>query len=178
MIHKQVCIPTSAGFKASEVSRALRRGFTLIELLVVMAIIAILAGLLLPAVQRARESANRISCANNLKQIGLAMHAYHNSYRALPASRYSTAGATWAVMIMPYLEQKGLFDLWTLSAAYDQQSDTARLTPMPIYFCPSRARGSIGFPSVSGDPPDGPVNVPGALGDYACNLGTTGMDFT
>jgi prepilin-type N-terminal cleavage/methylation domain-containing protein len=155
-----------------------RRGFTLIELLVVIAIIAILVGMLLPAVQRARESANRISCANNLKQIGLAMHAYHNTNRALPPSRFDLQGATWAVLIMPYLEQKDLFNAWTLSATYYQQNDTARLTALSIYFCPSRPRVSMGSPSIAGDPPNGPGNVPGALGDYACNVGTTGMDHT
>jgi prepilin-type N-terminal cleavage/methylation domain-containing protein len=156
-------------------SRA-RPGFTLIELLVVIAIIAILVGLMMPAVQAAREAANRTVCLNNLKQIGLAMHLYHNTHQALPPSRFDSDGMTWAVFIMPYLEQKDLYNAWTPNGSYYDQNDTARLTAMKIYFCPSRARGEYWTPSISGDPPNGPGNVPGALGDYACNAGTTGMD--
>src|SRR5579884_2617064 len=87
-----------------------RHGFSLIELLVVIAIIAVLAGLLLPAVQSARESAARTQCANNLKQIGLAMHLYHDSHKQLPPSRRRLAeGQSWAWMILPHLEQESLY---------------------------------------------------------------------
>ncbi len=114
-----------------------RRAFTLIELLVVISIISVLIGLLLPAVQRARETANRISCANNLKQIGLAMHMYHNDNERLPTTRggglsviYNPelidtrpfgGGATWAVQIMPYLEQSNLYNRWNFSKDYFYQ---------------------------------------------------------
>src|SRR5437879_1388776 len=91
----------------------LRRGFTLIELLVVIAIIAVLVGLLLPAVQKVRESANRTQCANNLKQIGLAFHNYHDAYSALPPARLDyDGGVSWAVLIMPFIEQGSAYNQW------------------------------------------------------------------
>src|SRR5215204_2912397 len=100
-----------------------RSGFTLIELLVVIAIVAVLIALLVPAVQKVRESAARIQCANNLKQLGLAAHAYHDVKRALPpdwiAPNVGTVVnpdgfATWAVLLLPYIEQEPQFRLWNL----------------------------------------------------------------
>jgi prepilin-type N-terminal cleavage/methylation domain-containing protein len=158
-----------------------RRGFTLIELLVVVAIIALLVGLILPAVQRTREAAARAVCENNLHQIGLAMHQYHDTHDTLPAAQYSPQGATWAVLIMPFMEQGELYNQWDLQKTYYQQTDVARLGLLPNYFCPSR-RSHLDPPqaSVAGDfpsngPPNAP-NVPGALCDYAVSLGPKGLD--
>jgi prepilin-type N-terminal cleavage/methylation domain-containing protein len=93
-----------------------KRAFTLIELLVVIAIIAVLIALLLPAVQQAREAARRTQCKNNLKQIGLALHSYHDTYNRFPGNGMQTGwGHNWIVSILPFADQAPLYNLWQFS---------------------------------------------------------------
>ena len=113
-------------------------GFTLIELLVVIAIIGVLIGLLVPAVQKVREAANRITCTNNRKEIGLAFHNFHDSQNAFPSCDLGDNWPTWAVLIMPYIEQEALFKKWVVAARYYNQSPDAG-ADLPGYHCPSRS---------------------------------------
>jgi prepilin-type N-terminal cleavage/methylation domain-containing protein/prepilin-type processing-associated H-X9-DG protein len=132
------------------VSKKLRpsRGFTLIELLVVIAIIGVLVALLLPAVQQAREAARRTQCKNNLKQIGLALHNYHDAQLIFPQAQYIDPGAInsqwgWSVMILPYIDQAPLFNQLNVGPGLFEQAanDPARLalltTPLSFFLCPS-----------------------------------------
>src|SRR5262245_7915165 len=96
--------------------RKWRDGFTLIELLVVIAIIGVLIALLLPAVQKVREAANRTTCANNLHQLGLAVHNFHDTHKALPPMDMGDNFVSWAVVIMPYIEQDNVYRKWNIAA--------------------------------------------------------------
>src|SRR5205814_3559623 len=136
----------------------------------VIAIIAILIGLLLPAVQKVREAASRAKCQNNLKQIGLAIHNYHDANKLMPPSRLGPQYASWCVLILPFLEQDALYRQWDLTKTYYQQPSAAQTTAVSLYFCPTRRSPpmvSTQFEVSSSGVPDGQEH-PGALGDSAC----------
>jgi type II secretory pathway pseudopilin PulG len=138
--------------------------------LVVIAIIGILVALLLPAVNAAREAARRTQCINNLKNIGLAMHNFHGSYRHLPNSRRRCDWITWAAEIWPFIEEGDVRDLWDPTVSYYGQAEAARTYQVAIYLCPTRRQTPA--VSLSGDSDtNGSPHFPGALGDYACNIG-------
>lgn len=136
--------------------RALR-GFTLVELLVVIAIIGILVGLLLPAVQSAREAARRMNCQNNLKQLALACHNFHDTYRKFPAGGLPptvTSGSQFSALtqLLPFIEQNNVYNLIDLRVPVQHSANaTARDTVISTFTCPSESRAnpmpSLGAPT-------------------------------
>lgn len=140
-----------------------RRGITLIELLVVIAIIGTLLGLLLSAVQRARWSALRVQCLNNLKQIGLALHGYHNAYATFPPGCGYRNGAdpypymSWQTRLLPFIEQQNLWK--QTQQAFEQDRWFEKVPPhvgfktvMPLYVCPADPRSREGISVLKAGP--------------------------
>jgi len=152
------------------------RGFTLIELLVVISIIGVLIALLLPAVQAAREAARRVQCTNNLKQIGLAFHNYHDAHSTLPPGYtyllgYSTGGFGWASMILPYMEQTPVFNAINFNLpAWSSQNSTACTQSLNSYQCPTDYTVTKGYLEREG--------FRYAKSSYVACFGPTDMDLT
>lgn len=149
-----------------------RRGFTLVELLVVIAIIGVLIALLLPAVQQAREAARRSQCLNNLKQIGLATHNFHDTYGELPPSRIRYGYMGWVALTLPFMEQTNLADQIDLKATYANQTNAVQQTSVNALVCPSRHKAgdiTTSVEAINGDNSDN-----GAVWDYASCDGPSG----
>ena len=169
-------------------------GFTLIELLVVIAIIAILIAILLPAVQQARAAARRTQCQNNLKQIGLSLHQFHDTFSAFPPARLVSDGVrtlsengttsgmdepSWLIYILPHLEQAALFQKWNLHKPFGTHPREVRQSVVQTLLCPERHAGTspiapdasvvITLPCGCGG---GVQHIPGgAVADYVGNHG-------
>jgi prepilin-type N-terminal cleavage/methylation domain-containing protein/prepilin-type processing-associated H-X9-DG protein len=166
-----------------------KRGFTLIELLVVIAIIAVLIALLLPAVQQAREAARRSQCRNNLKQIGLAFHSYHDTAGVLPPGMINSPTATttggtgwaWSVFLLPYMDQAPLYN--NLSPTGPMPISNATMlqlmrTVLPAYLCPSDSHLTPAQNTLAPVVISGSAATPLALSNYLAVSGSDAMDCT
>ncbi|MCD0458478.1 DUF1559 domain-containing protein [Roseiconus lacunae] len=184
---------TSADKKRSARGRQTRPAFTLVELLVVIAIIGIMVGLLLPAVQAAREAARRMQCSNNMKQIGLAIHNYHSQFKQMPANhglrtdliagQTPPSGPSWMTVILPQLEQSAAAEKLNFSgtdfsedSVYPNRNwEVMSQTQVPTYNCPSSALERYRFQETSQATrdfdPDAPDSYDVQIPDYVATVG-------
>ncbi|TWU21434.1 hypothetical protein Pla52o_36190 [Novipirellula galeiformis] len=135
--------------------RSTKRGFTLVELLVVIAIIGVLVGLLLPAVQAAREAARRMQCSNNLKQMGLALHNYHDTFIKLPIGSHGFLRNSWPLAILPQMEQQSVYDKLVLGIEGSSSVTGINAAVLDnwapeVYWCPSSAAERMHLRTTSG----------------------------
>ncbi|WP_437201504.1 DUF1559 family PulG-like putative transporter [Planctomicrobium sp. SH664] len=149
-----------------------RAAFTLIELLVCVAIISVLISLTLPAVQQSREAARRTQCKNNLRQLALAVHQFEEMHQVIPPSDLCKNWASWAVLVLPYLDQSAAFNHWDLRLQYYVQPEEAGVDA-PVFHCPTQTRN--GQLKDVGDPLVYPPVRVGPIGwsDYAGVSGTS-----
>jgi prepilin-type N-terminal cleavage/methylation domain-containing protein/prepilin-type processing-associated H-X9-DG protein len=146
-------------------ARAKHPAFTLIELLIVIAIISVLISLLVPAVQQVREAANRTSCANNLHQIALALHSYHDTNRHFPPSNTSFPNKrhSWVTFVLPYLDQQRLYDRYDQQQHWYHPANQAVVSsPLRVFQCPSVPFSDRTDPTFSSNP---------SCGDYGATKG-------
>lgn len=166
-------------------SQKRRRGFTLIELLVVIAIIAVLVALLLPAVQQAREAARKSQCRNNLKQLGVALHAYLESYTAFPPSGCVSSGSftPWSAQafLLPYLEGSSEYDLINFSYSYSNPINQAAYPPygiapkrIGVLLCPAEVKDTARINTTTNQAEHYPLNYAANVGGYLVYNPTNG----
>jgi prepilin-type N-terminal cleavage/methylation domain-containing protein len=153
-----------------------RSAFTLVELLVVIAIIGVLVSLLLPAIQAAREAARRSQCQNNMRQLGIATHSYHDSKKKLPSSVRPFASFTVRagafVLLLPYLERDDLFDQYDFGVSWSHANNLPiSATRMSTFECPSSPTQGTKDHNPDGVSPGAPWNPIVAVGDYGSSLG-------
>jgi prepilin-type N-terminal cleavage/methylation domain-containing protein len=147
--------------------------FTLVELLVVIAIIGLLVALLLPAIQAAREAARRAQCTNNLKQIGVAMHNYHDTYRTLPVGSFGCCWGSWLVALLPYVEQQSLYEQYDPHGKWDIPDGSYRYAGSRNIAVTQRRLAAYTCPS---DIPSEDTNWSGITShNYGVNYGNTGF---
>ncbi|QDV58089.1 DUF1559 domain-containing protein [Rosistilla oblonga] len=151
-------------------AKSLRKAFTLVELLVVIAIIGILVGLLLPAVQAAREAARRMQCGNNVKQITLATHNYHDTYNALPVGAYGCCWGTWQIAIQSFMEQDAIYEMYNQNGKFDIPDNSFRYSGAKNIAATSIRLDAHSCPS---DMPNTPISTITSH-NYAANYGNTG----